>query len=156
MAGASAPTPSSGRRSLDFQIQLVPMIDLLSVLISFLLMTSVWTQVAKIDVKPGSDQTSGPSAEPDDRALALGVVVKASGYSVTVGGAARAELPLRGEEHDLAALREVLVRVQAERGDQRSVEITTEDRVAYRELIRVMDLCVGLHLDDLRVAGVEG
>jgi biopolymer transport protein ExbD len=53
MAGGGAPQPTSagGKKSVDFQINLIPMIDLLSVLISFLLMTFVWTQIVKIDVK---------------------------------------------------------------------------------------------------------
>ena len=53
MAGGGAPVPEGGggKKPVDFQINLIPCIDLLSVLISFLLMTSVWTQIAKIDVK---------------------------------------------------------------------------------------------------------
>lgn len=43
MAGGGAPVPEggSGKKSVDFQLNMVPFIDLLSVLISFLLMTSV-------------------------------------------------------------------------------------------------------------------
>jgi len=45
MAGGGAPVPEggNGKKSVDAQLNMVPFIDLLSVLISFLLMTSVWT-----------------------------------------------------------------------------------------------------------------
>jgi biopolymer transport protein ExbD len=45
MAGGGAPQPTSGsgKKSVDFQLNMIPFIDLLSVLISFLLMTFVWT-----------------------------------------------------------------------------------------------------------------
>ena len=49
MAGGGTTTSNEpgGRRSVDHALNMVPFIDLLSVLITFLLMTSVWSQVAK-------------------------------------------------------------------------------------------------------------
>lgn len=52
MAGASVSTAKgSKKKSLDFDINLVPFIDLLSVCISFLLMTAIRFEVGSIDVK---------------------------------------------------------------------------------------------------------
>jgi len=50
--GGAAPTPSGkgGKKPLDASINLVPFIDLLSCCISFLLITAVWTQLARMDV----------------------------------------------------------------------------------------------------------
>ena len=47
--GGGAPPPSGGggKKAIDFDINLVPFIDLMSAMISFLLITAVWTQVAK-------------------------------------------------------------------------------------------------------------
>lgn len=44
---------SGGRRKrhLDFELNLIPFIDLLSTCICFLLMTAVWTQVGTVDAK---------------------------------------------------------------------------------------------------------
>ena len=39
------------KKHLDFELNLVPFIDLLSVCICFLLMTAVWTQVGSMDTK---------------------------------------------------------------------------------------------------------
>ena len=47
-----------GRRQLDTEINMIPMIDLLMVTISFLLITAVWVQSARIDASanvPGTD-----------------------------------------------------------------------------------------------------
>ena len=65
--GPPVPEGGGGKKSVDFQLNLIPFIDLLSVLISFLLMTSVWTQVAKIDVRqspnlPSDEPTPPPAA----------------------------------------------------------------------------------------------
>lgn len=42
---------SRNKKHLDFELNLVPFIDLLSTCICFLLMTAVWTQVGSMDAK---------------------------------------------------------------------------------------------------------
>lgn len=49
-----------GRRSLDSEINMIPMIDLLMVTISFLLITAVWTHMARINADA---QVPGPPRE---------------------------------------------------------------------------------------------
>jgi biopolymer transport protein ExbD len=51
-----------GRRALDAGVNLVPFIDLLSCCIAFLLITAVWTTVARIDVAHGN---GGENADGD-------------------------------------------------------------------------------------------
>lgn len=158
MAGGGAPTPqtSGGKKSLDFQINLVPMIDLLSVLISFLLMTSVWTQIAKIDVKQSPNLPSDePTPPPDEEKLNLTVLIKASGYTVTKKGAVVKEIEKKGDEYDSATLSEILKQVRAEHPENEDVQVTSEDKVPYRELITVMDLCLKHKLTGISVAGVD-
>src|SRR5271170_4483806 len=46
-----------GKRSLDSEINMIPMIDLLMVTISFLLITAVWTNMARINADA---QVPGP------------------------------------------------------------------------------------------------
>jgi Biopolymer transport protein ExbD/TolR len=68
MAGAVAVTPAGprGRRSLDSELNMIPMIDLLMVTISFLLITAVWTNMARIDADaqvPGAEGAQPPAVE---------------------------------------------------------------------------------------------
>ena len=59
-----------GRRQLDTEINMIPMIDLLMVTISFLLITAVWVQSSRIDANanvPGPATTRRPA--PMRRAL---------------------------------------------------------------------------------------
>ncbi len=49
-----------GRRTLDTEINMIPMIDLLMVTVSFLLITAVWVQSSRIDANanvPGTSET---------------------------------------------------------------------------------------------------
>lgn len=49
-----------GRKSLDAEINMIPMIDLLMVTISFLLITAVWTNMSRVEAS-----THAPSNTPD-------------------------------------------------------------------------------------------
>jgi biopolymer transport protein ExbD len=62
---------SGARKSLDSEINMIPMIDLLMVTISFLLITAVWTHMARLDasaqvpgrLEPGVDPKLPPEAQ---------------------------------------------------------------------------------------------
>lgn len=135
---------------------MIPFIDLLSVLISFLLMTSVWTQVAKIDVKQSPNLPSDePAPPPEEEKLSLTVLIKGSGYTVTKKGAVVKEIEKKGDEYDATTLGEILKQVRAEHPDNEDVNVTSEDKVPYKELITVMDLCLKHKLTGISVAGVD-
>jgi biopolymer transport protein ExbD len=68
MAGVIAASPAGprGRRSLDSELNMIPMIDLLMVTISFLLITAVWTNMARIDADaqvPGAEGAAPAGVE---------------------------------------------------------------------------------------------
>lgn len=157
--GGGTPVPSGGggKKTVDFQLNLIPFIDLLSVLISFLLMTSVWTQVGRIDVKqsPNLPSDEPQDQKPDDEKLNLTVLIKASGYTVTKKGVVVKEIEKKGDTYDSTTLNEVLKQVAAEHPENHDVTVTSEDKVPYQELITVMDLCLQHNLEGISVAGVD-
>ena len=57
MAGISVDGPKGGRKSLDSEINMIPMIDLLMVTVSFLLLTAVWSHMGRVEA---STQVPGP------------------------------------------------------------------------------------------------
>jgi biopolymer transport protein TolR len=65
---AGVASSARGRRALDASLNLVPFIDLLSCCIAFLLITAVWSAVARIDVvNAGASATAvedGPPTPP--------------------------------------------------------------------------------------------
>ncbi len=54
-----------GRRNLDSEINMIPMIDLLMVTISFLLITAVWTHMARINANAQVPGPPRPDVEVD-------------------------------------------------------------------------------------------
>lgn len=101
----------SGRRTVDSEINLIPMIDLFIVCLSFLLITAVWSQMARINANaqvPGPPRTDEEveKAEPekmltvemkqDDRF----VLIWKSGATVH----ATSEVPRKGVPTDLGGV----------------------------------------------------
>jgi biopolymer transport protein ExbD len=85
MAGISVDGPSGGRRSLDSELNMVPMIDLLMVTISFLLITAVWSHAAKLDATakaPGQSSACGDDGCNKDEEASLHVRSNESGNFV--------------------------------------------------------------------------
>jgi biopolymer transport protein ExbD len=102
---------NGGRRALDSEINMIPMIDLLMVTISFLLITAVWSRTARMDadaqVPAVADAT--PPAPP---AKQLHVEMRSSDKFVLVwkqGGAVigTSEVPQRGVVSTEGAVRVV-------------------------------------------------
>jgi biopolymer transport protein ExbD len=73
MAGVNVDGGAKGRRrSLDSDINMIPMIDLLMVTISFLLITAVWTHMARIDANamvPGPNSVEPPPPSHPEKQL---------------------------------------------------------------------------------------
>jgi biopolymer transport protein ExbD len=67
MAGLSVESGSGGgRRALDSELNMIPMIDLLMVTISFLLITAVWSTMGRVNASaqvPGAPDPSTPITE---------------------------------------------------------------------------------------------
>ena len=54
-----------GRKPVDVDLNLIPFIDVMSVLVAFLLLTAVWTNLAQINIKPGGvGHDAPPGGEP--------------------------------------------------------------------------------------------
>src|SRR6266850_989964 len=70
MAGVNVESGGKGgRRAVDSEINMIPMIDLLVCCISFLLITAVWSHMARIDSNALVPGEPGVPAAPPDRTL---------------------------------------------------------------------------------------
>jgi biopolymer transport protein ExbD len=65
MGGVSVEGAKGGRRSTDSEINLIPMIDLFICCISFLLITAVWSQMARINANAQVPSPPRPDVEQD-------------------------------------------------------------------------------------------
>jgi len=130
-----------GGRKTSLELNLVPFIDLMSVLITFLLITAVWSQVSMIQIgssiygQKSADST--PQKTPDIEVV-LKVDVRANGYVVTVGKEVT-QIPLTAKDYDDAQLLQVLQSAKAKYPNKLDGAIAMTDSLPYEQLIHAMD-----------------
>ena len=138
---------SGGRgrsRSRNIELNLVPVIDLMSVLITFLLLSAVWTQISLIQMgssvygKRNFDPTQQMTPEDD---VALRIDVAKDGYLVVMGKESL-KIPLRLGVYDEAGLIETLKRFKESYPQKTSAAIAISDDLPYERLIKAMDASI--------------
>lgn len=129
-------------RSTSVELNLVPFIDLMSVLITFLLITAVWTQVSMIQIGSslyGKSTDSQPTETPPPHAdLVLKLDVKDSGYILTVGKQI-ISIPKAGADFDDVGLMAQLARVKQLYPEKQDAVVAVAETLPYEMLIRSMD-----------------
>ncbi|HWU43234.1 MAG TPA: biopolymer transporter ExbD [Bdellovibrio sp.] len=145
---------SSGRKK-NIELNLVPFIDLMSVLITFLLITAVWTQVSMIQIGSslyGKKSDTQPNPTPPPLAdVVLKVDVKEIGYVLTVGKQV-ISLPMQGGQFDDAGLIAQLQRVKQLYPEKADAVVTVADAMPYELLIKAMDNLLGVGFTSISVA----
>ncbi|MNJ92501.1 colicin uptake protein TolR [compost metagenome] len=132
---------ATGRKK-NIELNLVPVIDLMSVLITFLLITAVWTQVSMIQIGSslyGKKMDTQPAATPPPNAdVVLKVDVKEAGYILTVGKQV-ISLPMVEDQFDDAGLVAQLQRVKQLYPEKVDAIVSVADVIPYEHLIKAMD-----------------
>jgi biopolymer transport protein ExbD len=157
--GGAAPTPQGkgGKKPLDAAINLVPFIDLLSCCISFLLITAVWTQLARMDVTQKGQGAAGSTDEkPPENQVQLVLFIDKDGYTFTKSTGESTPIPMVGGEYDYAKLGEILAKAKTDYPDKTDLQVKSDDEVVYQKIIRTMDIAVTAHFPDIGLADKGG
>lgn len=130
-----------GRR-VNVDLNLVPFIDLMSVLITFLLITAVWSQVSMIQIGSSlygkkSESQPPPQSTPNIDVV-LKVDVKPEGYILTVGKQLLS-LPKTTEGFDDVGLQAQLQKVKELYPEKVDAVVAVADIMPYENLIKAMD-----------------
>ncbi len=153
-----AQTEESGSgRSANTDVNLIPFIDLMSVLITFLLITAVWTQVSMIQLgssiygKKTSDQITPPPPIAD---IPLRLDVKESGFRLIVGPD-KYNFDKKNNEWVTTELSERLAVVRQMYPDKADATVTVDNEVPYEKMILGMDALLGGGFGSISIATVE-
>jgi biopolymer transport protein ExbD len=119
------------------EINVVPMIDMMIILVFFLIFTAVFTRTNVLELNlPGAD-----SAVPDlPKGLNLEVIVRKEAIEVADRGTGVLRtVPLAEQKYDLKALNDYLQLVKSKYPDTTAATILLEQDVEYDTLVQVMD-----------------
>jgi biopolymer transport protein ExbD len=157
MGGGGGPQPAKGgKKALDAAITLVPFIDLLSCCLSFLLITAVWTQLARMNVTQKGQGAAGSETEQKEIPVKLTLFVNKDGYQFAKSTGENTDIPLKGEEYDYTRLAEVLKQAKDVHPDKNDVEIKADDAVIYNKIIHTMDIVISAKFPDVSLGDKGG
>ena len=149
--GGAAPEEGKGKRSLDAPINLVPYIDLMTTIITFLMMTAVWTRIAALEVQnaSGGNPPEEKEEEEKDRPKPIIVLITDQALKVQEEGSEMRELPTTGEDYDFKGLSEQLKAFKEARPERVELKVKAEDGVPYSAVASVIDISTGIGLTGL-------
>lgn len=136
-----------GKKSVNADLNLVPYIDLLTCMVSFLLITAVWTQLARLQAQQKGQGAAGEEAPPEKQVKVV-VVVNEEGFNLVVD---QEQQPLakKGEDYDFDRLAGELKKVKEAHPDKNDVQVASEDQIKFNTLVRTMDTVLSARFPDI-------
>lgn len=122
------------RREQVGELNLVPMIDILVVLVFFLLVNSTGVSILGINLPDGNKKT-----ETDANRQPLIVTVRSDGLVLTEGTQQLGQYGSAAEGYDYRALTERLLAVKAARPEETRITLLMEPAIAHNTLVQTMD-----------------
>ena len=117
------------------ELLLVPMIDIFTVLVTFLLMTAGFSRITIVEL----DLPSAASPNVAAPAFRLEVIVRKEGFELTNGSVLIAAIPKKDGEYDLETLARLALSLKQDYPDADKASVLLEPEIAYDHLIQVMD-----------------
>jgi len=155
MGGAA----TGGGGVADANLNLVPFIDLLSCLICFLLISAVWTQMARIDVDQALPRASSNPKEKPQQDDKINVLIAKDAYLVNISKQEPKRIPKLGSftldrsganeeftKYDRATLRKTIEEYVEKigKGATTKVVVAARDDTSYIHLIGALDVVLGV------------
>ncbi len=128
-------------------LNLVPMMDILTVLVIFLLITAVFTHITimelSVPTQAGGSAVNAPN-------FSIEVIVRKAGLEIANGSSVEAAIPKKDGKYDLEMLSKMLTRVKAQYPQKEDATVLMEPDIEYDYLIQIMDAIRGV---DVREEG---
>ena len=129
-----------GGRATNVDVNIVPFIDLMSVLVIFLLITAVWSQVSMIQLGSSiyGKATNQKSIPPPHAEVAFRLDILPTGQRVVIGKS-QIMIPKIDGKYDMTRLLAELKKVKEIYPNKQDCVITMSDSLAYEYLVNGMD-----------------
>jgi len=122
------------RRKQVGELNLVPMIDILVVLVFFLLVNSTGVSILGLNLPDATKKS-----EPDPNARPLLVTVQGDGLVLTEGGAELGRYGSASEGYDYGALSERLLEIKNQRPQETRITLLVAPTTTHDTLVQTMD-----------------
>jgi biopolymer transport protein ExbD len=143
-----------GKKALNAELNLVPYIDLLTCMVAFLLITAVWTQLARLQAQQKGQGQAGEEVPPELQ-VKIVVVVNEEGFNLVVGQD-QTPIPKKGSDYDFEKLAGELKKTKDTHPDKNDVQVASEDGIKFDTLIRTMDTAISARFPDISLIDSGG
>jgi biopolymer transport protein ExbD len=116
-------------------INLTPLMDILTVLVVFLLITAVFMSIT-IEELSVPTNAGGAGGQPN---FAIEVIVRKTGLEIANGSSVEAAIPKKDDKYDIELLSKMLLRLKSQYPGKEDATILMEPKIEYDYLIQVMD-----------------
>ena len=117
-------------------LNLTPMIDVLTVLVIFLLVTAVILSITIMELSIPSGDAGPAGGQPD---IAIEVIIRKGGLQISSGARVEATIPKKDGTYDIALLSKLMVRLKEQYPGKQDATVLMEPAIEYDHLIQVMD-----------------
>jgi len=121
-------------------LNLIPMMDILTVLVIFLLITAVFTHITimelNIPTRAGESAVNVPN-------FSIEVIVRKAGLEIANGSTVEAAIPQKDGKYDLELLSKMLTRLKARYPEKEDATVLVEPDIQYDYLVQIMDAIRG-------------
>jgi biopolymer transport protein ExbD len=137
----------SNKKPLNAELNLVPYIDLLTCMVAFLLITAVWTQLARLSASQKGQGQAGEETPPEQQ-VNIVVVVNQEGFNLVISQE-QTPIPKKGDQYDFEKLGTELKKVKDAHPDKNDVKVASEDQIKFDVLVRTMDTALTSRFPDI-------
>ena len=121
-------------------LNLIPMMDILTVLVIFLLITAVFTHITIMELSVPT-RTGGSAVNMPN--FSIEVIVRKAGLEIANGSSVEAAIPKKDDKYDLEMLSKMLTRLKARYPEKNDATVLIEPDIQYDYLIQIMDAMRG-------------
>jgi biopolymer transport protein TolR len=133
---------NSGSKNANIELNLVPFIDLMSVLITFLLITAVWSQVSMIQLGTSIDANKNDNTQPTDPPpksdIVLRLDVRGEGFRVVMERETKV-IPKKAGEYDMEGVVGILKAFKEKYPDKIDGVLSVQESLQYEMMIKGFD-----------------
>jgi len=144
----------AGKKSVNADLNLVPYIDLLTCMVAFLLITAVWSQLARLEAHQKGQGQAGEETPPE-KIVKLVVVVNTEGFNL-VADQDQQPIPKRGDQYDFEKLANELKHFKDAHPDKSDLQVASEDTIKFETLVKTMDTALTARFPDISLIDAGG
>ncbi|HVV16329.1 MAG TPA: biopolymer transporter ExbD [Polyangia bacterium] len=143
-----------GKKSVNADLNLVPYIDLLTCMVAFLLITAVWSQLARLEAHQKGQGQAGEDTPPE-KVFKLVVLVNDSGFNL-VADQDQQPIPKKGDSYDYEKLGDELKKIKDTHADKTDIQVASDDSIHFEVLVKTMDTALSSRFPDISLIDSGG